>query len=58
MAVAVGAIPVTGQPLPLVSMGGSSLVVSSAALGIILGVSRSQNKKELFDGEEPVEDNS
>lgn len=58
MAVAVGAIPVTGQPLPLVSMGGSSLLVSSAALGIILSVSRSQSKNELFDGEEPVEDNN
>jgi len=58
MAVAVGAIPVTGQPLPLVSLGGSSLIVSSGALGIILGISRSQDKKELFDGEEPVKDNN
>lgn len=58
MAVAVGAIPVTGQPLPLVSMGGSSLMFSSFALGIILSVSRSQSTKELFDGEEPVENNS
>lgn len=58
MAVAVGAIPVTGQPLPLVSLGGSSLIVSSGALGIILGISRSQDKKELFDGEKPVKDNN
>ena len=58
MAVAVGAVPVTGQPLPLVSLGGSSLIVSSGALGIILGISRSQDKKELFDGEEPVKDNN
>lgn len=58
MAVAVGAIPVTGQPLPLVSLGGSSLIVSSGALGIILGISRSQDKKELFDGEEPVKDSN
>ncbi len=58
MAVAVGAVPVTGQPLPLVSMGGSSLVFSSFAIGIILSVSRSQSTKELFDGEEPVENNS
>lgn len=58
MAVAVGLIPVTGQPLPLVSMGGSSLVISSGALGIILSVSRSQSKKELFDGEQPVTDNN
>jgi cell division protein FtsW len=58
MAVAVGAVPVTGQPLPLVSLGGSSLIVSSGALGIILGISRSHDKKELFDGEEPVKDNN
>lgn len=58
MAVAVGAIPVTGQPLPLVSLGGSSLIVSSGALGIILGISRTLDKKELFDGEEPVKDNN
>ncbi|HPD95529.1 MAG: FtsW/RodA/SpoVE family cell cycle protein [Bacteroidales bacterium] len=58
MAVAVNLIPVTGQPLPLVSMGGTSLFFSSAAFGIILSISRTQSKKELFDGEEPVEDNN
>jgi cell division protein FtsW len=52
MAVAVNLIPVTGQPLPLVSMGGTSLLFSSAAFGILLSISRSQNKEELFDGEE------
>lgn len=57
MAVAVNLIPVTGQPLPLVSMGGTSLFFSSASLGIILSISRSQNKKDLFNGEQPVEDN-
>jgi len=41
MAVAVNLIPVTGQPLPLVSMGGSSILFTSSALGIILSVSRS-----------------
>ncbi|MDD4031624.1 MAG: FtsW/RodA/SpoVE family cell cycle protein [Bacteroidales bacterium] len=40
MAVVVGIVPVTGQPLPLVSMGGSSLLVTSAAIGVILGVSK------------------
>jgi cell division protein FtsW len=58
MMVAVNLIPVTGQPLPLVSMGGTSLFFSSAAFGIILSISRSQSKTELFDGEEPVEDNN
>ncbi len=41
MAVAVGIMPVTGQPLPLVSMGGSSMLFSCTALGVILSVSRS-----------------
>jgi cell division protein FtsW len=41
MAVAVNLIPVTGQPLPLVSLGGSSILFTSSALGIILSVSRS-----------------
>jgi len=58
MAVAVNLIPVTGQPLPMISMGGTSLFFSSAAFGIILSISRLQSKKELFDGEEPVEDNN
>ncbi|MDD4672493.1 MAG: FtsW/RodA/SpoVE family cell cycle protein [Bacteroidales bacterium] len=52
MAVAVNLIPVTGQPLPLVSMGGTSLIFTSASFGILLSISRSQNKEELFDGEE------
>ncbi|MCW3127894.1 MAG: cell division protein FtsW, partial [Bacteroidetes bacterium] len=40
MAVAVGLFPVTGVTLPLVSMGGSSVVFTSIAFGIILSVSR------------------
>jgi len=40
MGVAVNLLPVTGQPLPLVSMGGTSLWFSSLAVGIILSVSR------------------
>lgn len=58
MAVAVNLIPVTGQPLPLVSMGGTSLLFTSVSVGIILSISRSQNKAELFEGEEvPKGDN-
>jgi cell division protein FtsW len=57
MAVAVNLIPVTGQPLPLVSMGGTSLLFTSASFGILLSISRSQNKEELFDGEEPQDNN-
>jgi cell division protein FtsW len=40
MCVAVHLIPVTGQPLPLVSMGGTSIWFTSIAVGIILSVSR------------------
>jgi cell division protein FtsW len=41
MAVAVNLVPVTGQPLPLVSMGGTSIWFTSLAIGIVLSVSRS-----------------
>jgi cell division protein FtsW len=40
MAVAVNLFPVTGQPLPFLSMGGTSLLFSSIAIGIILSVSK------------------
>jgi cell division protein FtsW len=39
MAVAVNLVPVTGQTLPLVSMGGSSILFTSTSLGMILSVS-------------------
>jgi cell division protein FtsW len=42
MAVAVGLVPVTGQPLPLVSMGGTSLIFTGISFGIILSVSRGE----------------
>lgn len=40
MAVAVGAFPVTGQTLPLISKGGSSILIISVYFGMILSVSR------------------
>ena len=40
MAVAVNLFPVTGQTLPLISMGGTSIWITSIALGIVLSVSR------------------
>ncbi len=45
MAVAVNLFPVTGQPLPLVSMGGTSVVFNCIAIGIILSVSRADEEK-------------
>ncbi len=40
MTVAVGLVPVTGLPLPLVSMGGTSLLFTSIAIGIILSTTK------------------
>ena len=48
MAVAVGAMPVTGQPLPLISKGGTSTFVNCAYIGMILSVSRSAKKKVKY----------
>lgn len=45
MAVAVNLFPVTGQPLPLVSMGGTSIWFTCLAIGIILSVSRKSEQK-------------
>lgn len=46
MAVAVNLFPVTGQPLPLVSMGGTSIWFTCLAIGIILSVSAHSEKEE------------
>lgn len=46
MAVAVGAFPVTGQPLPLISRGGTSTFVNCAYIGMILSVSHKAKKKK------------
>ena len=50
MAVAVNLFPVTGQPLPLVSMGGTSIWFTSIAIGIILSVSRETETSEKIKG--------
>ncbi len=44
--VAVGALPVTGLTLPLVSYGGSSLIVSMAMIGILLSIARHTDSSE------------
>ena len=51
MAVAVNIFPVTGQPLPFVSMGGTSLIITSISLGIILSVSKGIKEQQLTDYE-------
>ena len=44
MAVATGAMPVTGQPLPLVSKGGTSTFITCAYIGMILSVSHTARR--------------
>ena len=44
MGVAVGLFPVTGQPLPFISMGGTSLLFTGLSIGIIISVTREINK--------------
>lgn len=68
MAINVGVFPVSGQPLPLISKGGTSILVISVAFGVMLSVSRTianyGNKKnkaedtpiiEGLDAENPTE---
>lgn len=47
MAIVTGAAPVSGQPLPLISKGGSSVIVTSIALGVMLSVSRFAARKGI-----------
>jgi len=46
MAVATNLFPVTGQPLPLISMGGTSIWFTSISIGIILSVSRETEQEK------------
>jgi cell division protein FtsW len=54
MAVAVNLLPVTGQPLPLISMGGTSMMFTCISLGMVLSVSKGlseQNENEEHEQE-------
>jgi len=51
MGVVVGLGPITGQPLPLISMGGTSLVFTGISVGIILSVSRGE-KDDVWEQKE------
>ena len=46
MCVAVGLVPVTGQPLPLISKGGTSTIINCIFMGAIISVSRTAKKAE------------
>ncbi len=51
MGVAVGLGPITGLPLPLLSMGGTSLIFTGISVGIILAVSRGEREVRPMVGE-------
>ncbi|SFC79951.1 cell division protein FtsW [Flexibacter flexilis DSM 6793] len=53
MAVAVGLFPITGQTLPLLSMGGTSLLFTGLSFGIILSVSRGEIDESINLPEKP-----
>ena len=59
MAVAVELFPVTGQTLPLISSGGTSIWMTCMAIGIILSVSAKREeikeKESQDEGENPLE---
>ena len=55
MCVAVGLAPVTGQPLPLVSKGGTSTIINCVYMGAILSVSRTAKKKTETEHRTSVE---
>ena len=56
MAVAVNLVPVTGQPLPLVSMGGTSIWFTSIAIGMVLSASRELEKEKVLKPKQDEED--
>jgi cell division protein FtsW len=59
MAVAVNILPVTGQPLPMISMGGTSMIFTCIEFGIILSVSREINKQaeSTYEGAHTAKEN-
>jgi cell division protein FtsW len=50
----IGAIPITGVTLPLISYGGSSIIVTLASIGILLSISREYNRVARLEQEQTV----
>ena len=57
MIVAVNLMPVTGQPLPMISMGGTALIITSVSVGIILNISRYSEQEGKEKEKQEVEEN-
>ena len=55
MGVAVGLFPVTGQPLPFVSMGGTSLMFTGLSIGIIISVTKEIDKVDNDERDSEIE---
>ena len=55
MAVAVGLFPVTGQPLPLISTGGTSIWMTCFAIGIVLSVSAKDQEERVVKEKKELE---
>jgi cell division protein FtsW len=55
MAVAVGLFPVTGQPLPLISTGGTSIWMTCFAIGIVLSVSARDEEQQVENVKKELE---
>ena len=55
MGVSIGLLPVTGQPLPFVSMGGTSLMATGLILGMILSVTCSIEEEEDMSKEQEIQ---
>ncbi|MBR4843169.1 MAG: FtsW/RodA/SpoVE family cell cycle protein [Bacteroidaceae bacterium] len=49
MSVAVGLFPVTGQPLPLISKGGTSVLMASFSIGMLIGISNTLDKEAAME---------
>ncbi len=46
MSVSSSLIPATGVPLPFISYGGTSLIVSLCMVGVLLNISKKKDKKD------------
>jgi cell division protein FtsW (lipid II flippase) len=46
ISVVLGALPVLGVPLPLISAGGSSLIATLGAIGVVLAIERTRYREE------------